>query len=158
MTVLRCEKEPVRPDHINWNVYMTTLRCVKEPVRPDHMGGSRVWCVNDIWMYYESLILLMLGWNRNLICENIYIFLKKLSSLSFFLCVVCFVFLNLRWSCILHMSREFDRWCESPMNWWRNFILFYCNFRKIFLLNLIWRSLFWNIYEWIYGYLYFVLI
>jgi len=38
---------------------MTALRCEKEPVRLDHMGVSRVLCVNDIWMYeisYESLI------------------------------------------------------------------------------------------------------
>jgi len=38
---------------------MTALRYEKEPVRPDHMSVSRVWCVNDIWMYemgYESLI------------------------------------------------------------------------------------------------------
>jgi len=40
---------------------------------------------------------------------------------------------------VLHVSRGFDRWCESPQNWWRNFILFcfICNFTNIFLLNLI---------------------
>jgi len=37
MTALRCEKEPVRPDHTDWNIYMTAPRCEKEPVRPDHM-------------------------------------------------------------------------------------------------------------------------
>jgi len=36
MTVLRCEKEPVIPDHMD-RVYMTALRCEKEPDRPDHM-------------------------------------------------------------------------------------------------------------------------
>jgi len=29
-------------DHIIWIVYMTVLRCEKEPARPDHMGVSRV--------------------------------------------------------------------------------------------------------------------
>jgi len=28
----------------------------------------------------------------------------------------------------------------------------------MFILNLIWRNLFWNVYKWIYRYLYFVLI
>ena len=36
MTALRCEKEPVRPDHM-YSVYMIVLWCEKEPVRPDHM-------------------------------------------------------------------------------------------------------------------------
>jgi len=48
--------------------------------------------------------------------------------------VLFVLFLKLRWSCILHGSREFDRWCESSELWWRSFILFYfiCNFTKIF--------------------------
>jgi len=37
MTALWCEKEPVRPDHMDW-VYMTALQCEKEPVRLDHMN------------------------------------------------------------------------------------------------------------------------
>jgi len=37
MTALRCEKEPVRPDHMDC-VYMTALRCEKEPDIPNHMG------------------------------------------------------------------------------------------------------------------------
>jgi len=37
MTALRCEKEPIRPDHMDYD-YMTALRCEKEPDRPDHMG------------------------------------------------------------------------------------------------------------------------
>jgi len=32
MTALRCEKEPVRPDHMDYD-YMTVLRCEKESAR-----------------------------------------------------------------------------------------------------------------------------
>jgi len=39
MTVLRCEKELVRPDHLDYD-YITALRCEKEPDRPDHIGVS----------------------------------------------------------------------------------------------------------------------
>jgi len=39
MTALRCEKEPVIPDHMDYD-YMTTLLCEKEPDRSDHMGVS----------------------------------------------------------------------------------------------------------------------
>jgi len=39
MTTLRCEKEPVIPDHIDYD-YMTVLRCEKEQDRPDLMGVS----------------------------------------------------------------------------------------------------------------------
>jgi len=39
MTALRCEKEPVRPDHMDYD-YMTALQCEKEPDIPDHMGVS----------------------------------------------------------------------------------------------------------------------
>jgi len=39
MTALWCEKEPVRPDHIDYD-YMTALWCEKEPDRLDHMGVS----------------------------------------------------------------------------------------------------------------------
>jgi len=35
--MLWCEKEPVRPDHIDWNVYMTVVWCEKKSVRPDRM-------------------------------------------------------------------------------------------------------------------------
>ena len=81
---------------------------------------------------------------------KIYIF-WKLSSLSFFLCVVCFIFTTAMIVYILHVSRGFYIWCESQVNCWRNFILFYfiCNFTKIFLLNLIWISIFWNTW-WMY--------
>jgi len=44
MTALRCEREPVRRDHMDYD-YMTALRCEKEPDRPDHMGVSWVWWV-----------------------------------------------------------------------------------------------------------------
>jgi len=39
MTALRCEKEPVKPDHMDYD-YMTALRCEKEQDRPDYMGVS----------------------------------------------------------------------------------------------------------------------
>jgi len=39
MTALRCEKEPVRPYHMDYD-YMTALRCEKELDKPDHMGIS----------------------------------------------------------------------------------------------------------------------
>jgi len=42
---------------------------------------------------------------------KIYIFENSLAYPSF--CVLFGLFLKLRWLCILHMSREFDRWCES---------------------------------------------
>jgi len=38
--------------------------------------------------------------------------------------VVFALFLKLRHDRVLHVSRGFDRWCESPANWWRSFILF----------------------------------
>jgi len=37
MIALRCEKEPVRPDHMDYKVYMTVLRCEKNSIRLDHM-------------------------------------------------------------------------------------------------------------------------
>jgi len=37
MTGLRCEKESVRLDHMDYD-YMTALWCEKEPDGPDHMG------------------------------------------------------------------------------------------------------------------------
>jgi len=42
---------------------------------------------------------------------KIYIFENSLAYPS--LCVLFVLFLKLRWLCILHRSREFDRWCES---------------------------------------------
>jgi len=39
MTKLRCEKEPIRPDHMDYD-YMTVLWCEKEMDTPDHMGVS----------------------------------------------------------------------------------------------------------------------
>ena len=46
-------------------------------------------------------------------------------------------------------------WVPSELLEKLHFVLFYfiCNFTKIFLLNLIWRSIFWNTW-WIYGFLY----
>jgi len=41
MTALQCEKESVRPDHMDYD-YMTALRCEKESDRPDHMDVSLV--------------------------------------------------------------------------------------------------------------------
>jgi len=55
---------------------------------------------------------------------KIYIFLK-LSSLPFFLHFVCFVSKTAMIVCILHVSREFERWCESQVSCWKSFILFY---------------------------------
>jgi len=50
--------------------------------------------------------------------------------------VLFVLFLKLRWSCILHGSREFDRWCESQWIMMEKlyFILFVI-FTKIFLLD-----------------------
>jgi len=47
--------------------------------------------------------------DRNPIYENIYCFENSLAYHSF--CVLFVLFLKLL--CILHGSKEFDRWCES---------------------------------------------
>ena len=96
-----------------------------------------------MWDELWKIELLLFCWDRNLIYENIYCFENSLAYPSF--CVLCVLFLKLRWSCILHGSIEFDRWCESQ---WiviekLHFILFVI-FMKIFLLDLLWRSIFLN--------------
>jgi len=63
----------------------------------------------------------LFGWNRNLIYKILFL---KLSSLPFFLCVVCFIF-KIAMIMYIARGREFDRWCESSELWWRSFILFY---------------------------------
>ena len=124
-----------------WNMSPIGINCSKQ------LGG--IWQVHTSWCLtqctglpeVESLVSLFLSqcmydvrwimkdwivvvcWDRNPIYENIYCFENSLAYLSF--CVLFVLFLKLRWSCILHWSREFDRWCDSSELWWKSFILFY---------------------------------
>jgi len=47
---------------------------------------------------------------------KIYIFFKNSLAYPYFCVLFVFVFLKLRWSCILHVNRGFDRWCESVVS------------------------------------------
>ena len=94
----------------------------------------------------------------NIIYIYIYIYIKKkLSSLPFFLCGVCFAFFYLQWSCITREQMIWQVvWLFSELIEKFNFILFY-DCTKMILLNFMWRSIFQNIW-WIYGYLYLGLV
>jgi len=61
----------------------------------------KVWIV-VVWLRYKFNL-----WK--------YIFFKNSLAYPYF-CVVFVLFLNLWWSYILHVSRGFDRWCESKVN------------------------------------------
>ena len=67
-------------------------------------------CMSDVRWITKTWFVVFLGWFRNLIYENIN-FENSLADPSF--CVLFVLFFKLRWLYILHMSREFDRWCES---------------------------------------------
>jgi len=59
MTGLRCEKESVRLDHMDYD-YMTALWCEKEPDGPDHMGLMSV--MGDVLVMMWCMRWVMKAW------------------------------------------------------------------------------------------------